>query len=153
MQEMWVQSLGQEDPLEWEMATHSRIPAWEIPWTGKPGGLQSMGLQRVGHNWATKQQQQFDLPCIILTVTVTKTCLLSALVSTSVKWQSWSLSCRADAKVGYIWTASNCVNIVPSIPMSCVEWGPRNLPITIVPLSGLLNRGLLLQWCFLDILT
>ena len=50
MQETWVQSLGQEDPLEKEMATHSSILAWRIPWTEEPGGLQSMGLQRVGHN-------------------------------------------------------------------------------------------------------
>ena len=42
--------LGSEGPLEEEMATHSSILAWEIPWTGEPGGLQSMGLQRVGHN-------------------------------------------------------------------------------------------------------
>ena len=47
---------GQEDPLEKEMATHSSIPAWEILWTEEPGGLQSMGSQRVGHNLATKQQ-------------------------------------------------------------------------------------------------
>ena len=50
MQETWVQSLGQEDPLEEEMATHSSVFAWEIPWTEEPGGLQSTGLQRVGHN-------------------------------------------------------------------------------------------------------
>ena len=48
--EMWVQSLGQKDPLEKEMATHSSILAWRIPWTEKPGGLQCMRLQRVGHN-------------------------------------------------------------------------------------------------------
>ena len=45
-----VQSLGWEDPLEKEMATHSNILAWKIPWTEEPGGLQSMGLQRVGHD-------------------------------------------------------------------------------------------------------
>ena len=50
MQETQVQSLGQEDPLEKRMATHSSILAWRIPWTEAPGGLQSMGLQRVGHN-------------------------------------------------------------------------------------------------------
>ena len=50
MQETWIQSLGQEDPLEKEMATHSSILAWEIPWTEEPGGLQSMGSQRVGYN-------------------------------------------------------------------------------------------------------
>ena len=50
MQEMWVQSLDQEDSLEKEMATHSSIFAWEIPWAEEPGGLQSMGLQRVRHD-------------------------------------------------------------------------------------------------------
>ena len=49
-QEMWVQSLGREDPPEEEMATHSSILAWEIPWTEEPGRLQSVGSQRVGHN-------------------------------------------------------------------------------------------------------
>ena len=60
MQETQVQSLGQEDHLEKEMATHSSILAWEIAWTEEPGGLQSIGLQRVrvGHNLATKQQQK-----------------------------------------------------------------------------------------------
>ena len=50
MQEMRVLSLGQEGPLEEEIATHSGILAWKIPWTEKFGGLQSMGLQRVGHD-------------------------------------------------------------------------------------------------------
>ena len=49
MQETKVPSLGQEDPLEKGMATHSSILAWRIPWTKESGGLQSMGLQRVGH--------------------------------------------------------------------------------------------------------
>ena len=49
-QETWFRSLGQEDPLEKEMETHSSILTWEIPWTEEPGGLQSMGLQRVRHD-------------------------------------------------------------------------------------------------------
>ena len=49
MQETWVRSLDQEDPLEKEMATHSSILAWRIPWTEEPGGVQSMGSGRVGH--------------------------------------------------------------------------------------------------------
>ena len=53
MCETWVQSLGWEDPLEKEMATHSSILAWRIPWTEEPGGLQSTGSQRVGHNRET----------------------------------------------------------------------------------------------------
>ena len=50
MQETWVRSLGQEDPLEKEMATHSSILAWRISWTEEPGRLQSMGLQKVRHD-------------------------------------------------------------------------------------------------------
>ena len=54
--EMPVWSLGQEDPLEEGMATHSSILVWKIPWTEEPGGLQSMGLQRLRHDWS-------DLAC------------------------------------------------------------------------------------------
>ena len=50
MLETQVQLLGREDPLEQEMATHSSILAWEIPWTKEPGGLQSMGSQRIRHD-------------------------------------------------------------------------------------------------------
>ena len=50
IEEMWVQFLGQENPLEEGMATHSNILAWRIPWTEESGGLQSIGSQRVGHN-------------------------------------------------------------------------------------------------------
>ena len=50
VRETWVQSLGQEDLLEKGMATHSSILAWRIPWTEEPGGLQSLGSQRVGHD-------------------------------------------------------------------------------------------------------
>ena len=51
---MQVWSFNQQDPLEKEMATHSSVFAWKIPWTEEPGGLQSMGLQRAGHYWATE---------------------------------------------------------------------------------------------------
>ena len=50
MWETWVLSMGQEDPLEKGIATHSRILAWRIPWTEEPGGLRAMGSQRVGHD-------------------------------------------------------------------------------------------------------
>ena len=52
--EMRVRSLGQEDPMEKEMATHSSILAWRTPWTEEPGGLQSMGSQRLGQDLGTK---------------------------------------------------------------------------------------------------
>ena len=58
MKETWVHSLGGEDSLEKEVATHSSILAWNITWTEEPGGLQSMGSQKVRHNLAAKQQIQ-----------------------------------------------------------------------------------------------
>ena len=60
MQETQFQSLGWEDPLEKEMATHSSILAWRIPWTEETGGLQSLGSQRVRHNCVINTGQQGD---------------------------------------------------------------------------------------------
>ena len=60
MQETQVRSLGQEDPLEKGMATHSSILAWKIPWTEEPYGLQSMGLQGVGHDRVTEYTTLFS---------------------------------------------------------------------------------------------
>ena len=75
MWETQVRSLGGEDLLEEEMATHSSILAWKIPWMEEPGGLQSMGSQRVGHDWATSlhftskgrcKHQGFNLPVEVI---------------------------------------------------------------------------------------
>ena len=60
MQETQVRSLGQEDPLEQKLATHSNILAWRISWTEEPGGLQPMGLQRVGHDWTANTHQNIN---------------------------------------------------------------------------------------------
>ena len=68
MKETWVRSLGQEDPLEEEMATHSSILAWKIPWTEEAGGLQSKGSQRVRYDWATKPQNKYNEHCCKLHV-------------------------------------------------------------------------------------
>ena len=61
VQETWIESLGQEDPLEKEMATLSSTLAWRIPWTEEPGGLQSMASQRVWLNGMTEQAQANDV--------------------------------------------------------------------------------------------
>ena len=63
MWETWVRSLGWEDPLEKGMATHCSILVWRIPWTEEPGGLQSMGLQRVRHDWAIFTWTTLQLNC------------------------------------------------------------------------------------------
>ena len=60
IQETWIGSLGWEDPLEKEMATHSNNLAWRISWTEEPDGLLSMGLQRVGHNWVTNTLSRYN---------------------------------------------------------------------------------------------
>ena len=60
--ETLARSLGWEDPLEEEMATHSSVLAWEIPWTEEPGGLQSMGLQRAGHDWLSTRHIESNPP-------------------------------------------------------------------------------------------
>ena len=73
MQETWVRSLGREDPLEKEMAIHSITIAWKIPWTEEPGRLQSMGSQRVGHDWATS-----------LTPMLVRSCLKSCMLDFSI---------------------------------------------------------------------
>ena len=62
---MWVRSLGGEDPLEEEMGTHSSILAWRIPWTEEPGGLQSMGSQRAGHDWS-----DLASTCLVLAIEI-----------------------------------------------------------------------------------
>ena len=70
VQETWVQSLGLEHPLEKGMATHSSILAWEIPWTEEPGGLQSIGSQRVRHDWATEHTHWLSLFSAYVTPTL-----------------------------------------------------------------------------------
>ena len=84
MRETWVRSLGWEDPLEKEMAAHSSILAWKIPWTAEPGRLPSMGSQRVGHNWATSLSLS---QCLLLHYTHKP--LLTYRDDESRAWYNW----------------------------------------------------------------
>ena len=86
MWETWVQSLGQEDPLEKEMATHFSTLAWKITWTEKPVRLQSMGSQRVGHDWTT-------LRSFMLVEHEIRQCMWKSTVSLSVQFSSVAQSC------------------------------------------------------------
>ena len=85
MQETRVRSPGQEDPLEKEMATHSSILAWKIPGTEGPGGLQSMGIARVGYHWATISPPQDSAG------RGEKLATLSTRKSISFQWERWRL--------------------------------------------------------------
>ena len=82
-EEMWVQSLGREDPLEEEMAPHSSILSWKSPWAEDPGGLQSMGVQRVKHNWAHAHKEEKKRP------KKSQQRYLSVGLWIQVKWTGW----------------------------------------------------------------
>ena len=86
MQETRVQSLGLEDPLEKEMATHSSILVWKIPWTEKPGWLLSMGSQRVGHDWVTSLSIYHCLCCDQLFKRFVVVSAISTTLWTNKKW-------------------------------------------------------------------
>ena len=95
MRETQVRFLGWEDPLEKEMATHSSVLAWKIPWTEEPGRLQSMGLQRVRHDWATSHKgataQKFSEGSISRSVKWSATLSASDWLN---RWQLRSYHCH-----------------------------------------------------------
>ena len=105
MQEAWVLSLGWEDPMDENMGTHSNILAWRIPWREEPGGVQSTGWQRVGHDWATK-------PSIAhLTIELSTCC-----------WWSW----RCFNKIGwwFIWMTVIRIFYTKIVFRSKIPWSP-----------------------------
>ena len=92
MQKTQVWSLGWEDPLEKEMATHSHILAWKIPWMEEPGGLQSMGSQRVAHDWATSFSltiQAFVGKVMSLLLNMLSRCVIAFLPRSKCLLISW----------------------------------------------------------------
>ena len=106
MWEMWVWSLGQEDPLEKEMASQSNILAWRISWTEKPGGLQATGSQRVRHDWSDLVGMYvciwvlcvcvlnytwvlgFDIKCVILWI-MRAPMVVQTLKNLPIMWETW----------------------------------------------------------------
>ena len=102
MQETGVRSLGKENLLEKEMATHTSILAQRIPWTEEPGRLQSMGSQRVGHHWATKVSLSFT-PCLLLELKMVRL-NLEGLISTPPphRWRQmrWAVPCQCHSSWG-----------------------------------------------------
>ena len=107
MQAIWVQSLGWEDLPEKEMATHSTIPAWRIPWMEEPGGLQSLGSQRVGHGWATS----LSLSCYSLNA-FNSICLLLKLNPNLVYATFWLCS--------PLQPHATCFHVVSWLPTGCL---------------------------------
>ena len=85
----WVWSLGQEDPLEKEMATHSSIFAWRIPWMEEPGRLQSTGSQRVGHDWATSLSLSWKWGSMIIWWPIIPTAFEYLFKEFECTWEQW----------------------------------------------------------------
>ena len=107
MQETQVQCLGQEDPLEKEMATQSNILAWKIPWTEEPGGLQSKESQRVGHNWATKHNMETAKTSLkkMAVLPVIEACCKVVVIKTVFRWFNDRLTnkTKRDNWISDIW--------------------------------------------------
>ena len=140
-QDKWVWSLGQENTLEKKMATHSSILAWRIPWTEEPGGLQSMGLQRVGHNWArthsfNNSYTNTSLYCALLYFNFTRTAFLFVLftnwgfVQPCIKPLCWhyffNVICSLCVSVSHFGNSCNISNlfimVIIFIRVICDQW-------------------------------
>ena len=123
MRETWVWSLGQKDPLEKEMATLSSILAWRIPWMREPGGLQSMGSQRVGHDWATSLSFfvpiEYVMPFNHLIFYHPLLLLPSIFPSIRVFSNEWVLHIKRPS-IGVSSSAS-------VLPMNTQDWSPSGL--------------------------
>ena len=109
---MRVQFLGQEDPLEEEMATHSSILAWRIPWTEEHGGLQSIGSQRIGHDWSNLAQDDVSISIYLLSIYIYLSEKAMATHSSTLAWKiPWTekpgtLQSMGSQRVGHDWVTS-----------------------------------------------
>ena len=110
-QETWVGSLGQEDPLEEEVATHSSILAWGIPWTEEPGRLESVGSRRVGHDWSSLAADTIIKHCSAQPLASGHCCApvsLYSIVSNSYHDTLNGCSAIGQCHSGLLPQASNC---------------------------------------------
>ena len=108
MWETWVQFLGQEDPLEKEMATHPSILAWRIQWTEEPGGLQSTGSQRVRHDWQTSLSTYPQIASNYSSVPEKAMAPHSSTPAWKIPWteEPGGLQSMGSLRVGHDWATS-----------------------------------------------
>ena len=128
MQETRVQSLGWEDPLEKEMATHSSTLAWRIPWTEEPGRLQSMGSQRVRHDWVTS--------------------LIHSLILHDILWDTWICALASDINLGKIVILLSNIASVPFFFLLLV-FPERNVCYTFCSCPKVLEYSVILLLFYL----
>ena len=132
----WVRSLAREDPLVKEMAIHSRTLAWKIPWMEEPGRLQSMGWQRVGHNWATSLTLMFSTQIFSVVQLLSHIRLFAT---------SWSAACQAFLSFIISWSLLKLMSIESVMPPNHLILCHSFLPLpSVFPVS----RSFLISWLF-----
>ena len=142
-QAIWLWSLSQEDPVEEDMTIHSSILVWRIPWTEEPGNLQSIGSQRVRHDWATKETEallgspcilcytdrktQYWDVCIILLEVLSHPCPPPVFITPRLPGSHPSFSCCV-----FCWPSSltslmegNWASVPIKDPLTCRAWSPK----------------------------
>ena len=146
--ETWVQSLGQEDPLEEEMATHSSTLAWRIPWTEEPGGLQSMGSHRVRHDLkhGIVPERKSDFPRVTWPVSDghkppgTTSHVLSSLCP--VSWVPASHVCMVPSKPSSVNGRKRRPGVLEAAPSSLEAWVKRPAYVHgVVGVGGVKQEG------------
>ena len=131
MQETWVQSLGWEDPLQKGMATNFSILAWRTPWTEEPGGLQSMGSQRVWHDWVTNT---FTFMCVIHIYPLHMYPIYTHIPATPYKcWQIWYVKNNTAVALSHLWiSALNVQNKIFLFWKNICCWGHLDINQLII---------------------
>ena len=145
MGETWVRSLGWEDPLEKEMATHSSILTWRIPWMEEPGGLQSTRFQRVGHDWVASLSLCWDrfFFLLLLLLAAWGQELLQLLSHVQLFETPWTAACQASQSITNSWSFLKLMSIELVMPsnhlISVVHFCPPSFPASgSFPMSWLL---------------
>ena len=144
-----VRSVGREDPLVKEMATHSSILAWEIPWTEQPGGLQSMGLQRVGHDLMTKKQQTMNsiLFCQCTTIYLPIILIVNILIISRISLLEVILPCTLFVYVSLCKYARIKAFLKKAVGLSWGRFCPPGIGNVWRYFLGVRLRGC--QWCWI----
>ena len=141
MQETQVRFLGGEDPLEKEMAPHSSILAWEIPWTEKPGRLQSVGLKRVRHNLVTEHMDKYmQNKCYTVFLKIPNIIMDSKIQMKAHPRQTKPSHTSGHQASSIVSQVADSFLSIPSLPKHCGHWSSR-LSEDILPFALCFSRS------------
>ena len=152
MQETWVRSLGQEDPLEEEMATQSSMIAWKIPWTEEPDGLQSIGLHRVGHDWRDLASVQ-TLPSYFFSRYSFSGLAILPLILQIWKYNPITLNFSQLRSTSCIWISTYFYSFLFSIKLTSTVHRPTHLLLLYLVVMTKLNEFWAQPWYLKCIIT